>query len=182
MRRRRDGRWGDGLAGASLQLHSPGDGAGPAPAGWVRHSRAQGGPRPFCSSPVLFSSHVLLHEGGDSHEHPSSWALGMGHPAMVTSHCHRAQLPCGQRCIPDPGQTHLLPRAVLAHMAGRASSLRGFLGITWGSGSAQGVFWQRCPPAPSCVWSSCPLPVPCAVSLGSAAGAGSGWSVRNADR
>lgn len=86
---------------------------------------------------VFFSSHVPLREGGESHEHPSSWALGRSHLAVVTSHHHRAQLNHGQRCIPDPGQTHLVLRALLAPMADMASSLRGFWVVTWGSGSAQ---------------------------------------------
>lgn len=84
MRRRRDSRWGDGPACASLQLHSPGDGAGSAPAGssdGCGASRAQGGAQTLlllATSPglaVFFSSHV----GGESHEHPPSWAQGMGH-------------------------------------------------------------------------------------------------------
>lgn len=86
---------------------------------------------------VFFSSRVLLREGGESHKHPSSWALGMGHLVVVTSHLHRTQLTSGQRCIPDPGQTHLVLRALLAPMADMASSFRGFWVVTWGSGSAQ---------------------------------------------
>lgn len=81
--------------------------AGSAPAGSTDGcgpSRARGCPEPAAPHQflapgitVFFSNHVPLQAGGESHEHPPSWALGMGH-------CHRAQLTHGQHWIPDPGQ------------------------------------------------------------------------------
>lgn len=89
MRRRRDSGWGDGPACASLQLHSPGDGAGSAPAG----SSDGGGTSSSPGLAVFFSSHV----GDESQEHPSSWEWDTWlwrHP-ILTEHS-------------SPGQTHLV--------------------------------------------------------------------------
>lgn len=123
--------------------------------------------------------------GGESHEHPSSWVLGMGHPAVVTSHCHRARLPRGQRCIPDPGQTHLCSELSWLPWQTRHPPLEGF-GWLPGDQACTGLalltVMSSSPKLCVLVWNCQELlspPAPRAVPLGAAAGAkrsaGSRW-------
>lgn len=136
MRRHVASRRGDGLACASLQLRSPGDGASPALHGCCTPPgplTCVGPPCPpgdaftllLLSSSLprvllfCFSSHVLLNERGESRGWPRGW--GRVDVAVVASHPNRAQVTHSQPCVPDAGWRHPVLRALLIPVGDKAA-------------------------------------------------------------
>lgn len=136
MRRHVASRRGDGLACASLQLRSPGDGASPAPHGCCTPPgplTCVGPPCPPGDAFTLlllsssfprvllfcFSSHVLLNERGESRGWPRGW--GRVDVAVVASHPNRAQVTHSQPCVPDAGWRHPVLRALLIPVGDKAA-------------------------------------------------------------
>lgn len=70
-----------------------------------------------------FSSHVLLHEGGESHRYPSGWAPGMGQGGPGSGGIPSPQSTAypHQHCISDTGWMCPVLRALLAAMGDKAA-------------------------------------------------------------
>lgn len=142
MRRHVASRRGDGLACTSLQLHSPGNGAGPAPhacgcctpTGTADRCGTPPTPGdahallllavPFLGSHCFASPAMCrsMREGKATGTHPAEhqgWVRV--DLAVVASHHRRVQLIHSQQCIPDTGWRCPVLRALLAPMEDKAA-------------------------------------------------------------